>query len=226
MPFPRGGITGAGVGQVPWGVGVGPAGWHRANTSQACLPESRVRVVSWAPLSRSAASEWPRRSTASCCGRPACSGGTRSSAVLAPAVGMLAAGPLAAGPGRCGAARRKGRPWAGRGARGSFPVRYTARTALLRRHAVRIQDARTGTGGRAGYAGPNGHIATGSGPGVTLVGSVHDGGAQANGAALRRKPAMTGAAGWPRRCGSPGARSPARARSTSSASTRNSTPGC
>jgi 1-acyl-sn-glycerol-3-phosphate acyltransferase len=30
--------------------------------------------------------------------------------------------------------------------------------------------------------GPNGHIATGSGPGVTRVGPVHDGGAQANGA--------------------------------------------
>ena len=38
----------------------------------------RARVVLWAPSSRSAAREWPRRSTASCCGRPAYSGGTRS----------------------------------------------------------------------------------------------------------------------------------------------------
>jgi len=31
------------------------------------------RAVVWAPWSRSAASAWPRRSTASCCARPACS---------------------------------------------------------------------------------------------------------------------------------------------------------
>ena len=100
MPIPRGGITRAGAGQVPWGVGVGPAGWHRANTSQACLPESRVRVVSWARSSRSAVSEWRRRSTASCCGRPACSGATRSNAAPAPR------GYRWSGPGRCGRARR------------------------------------------------------------------------------------------------------------------------
>ena len=42
-------------------------------------PGRRARVISWAQSSRSAASGWPRRSTANCCGRRAFSAGTRSS---------------------------------------------------------------------------------------------------------------------------------------------------
>ena len=55
----------------------------------------------WAQSSRSAAREWPRRSTVSCCGRRAFSGGTRndsSGALGQPALGAIGCGRRA----RCG----------------------------------------------------------------------------------------------------------------------------
>ena len=49
---------------------------------RVCMPVSQDAEqgwISWAQSSRSAASAWPRRSTANCCGRRAFSAGTRSS---------------------------------------------------------------------------------------------------------------------------------------------------
>ena len=71
-------------------------------------------MVPWVLLSRSAASGWPRRSTASCCGRPGCSAGTRSSAARSP---RLAEFPRPARPGAGGSRCRSGardEPAAGR----------------------------------------------------------------------------------------------------------------
>jgi 1-acyl-sn-glycerol-3-phosphate acyltransferase len=58
-------------------------------------------VVSWVPSSRSAASGWPRRSTASCCARPEFSEGTRSNL---PADGRINARPPGWRRGLAGAA--------------------------------------------------------------------------------------------------------------------------
>ena len=66
-------------GRVPCPIDVcQPPGRRACAERHARQPRREARVVLWAQSSRSAASEWRRRSTASCCARRAFSAGTRS----------------------------------------------------------------------------------------------------------------------------------------------------
>jgi 1-acyl-sn-glycerol-3-phosphate acyltransferase len=69
-----------GITEVRCGLGMCPAAGYGEHATRTCPSASKqLRVVSWVRSSRSVASAWRRRSTASCCARRVSSVGTRSS---------------------------------------------------------------------------------------------------------------------------------------------------